>query len=88
MIRIIVLLALAYLVYRLLKGWIRGRMIPGRMNPKEAGRIDDVMIKDPQCGVYFPQRDGVVFKSEGRELLFCSQKCRDRYIAARSQSAD
>ena len=88
MIRIIVLLIVGYLAYRLVKRWIRGKMISGRMNGGAVDRIDDVMVKDPQCGAYFPQRDGVVLKSEGRDLLFCSQKCRDSYIAAHSQPGE
>lgn len=88
MIRIIALLVVGYLAYRLVKRWIRGKMITGRMNGRGVDRIDDVMVKDPQCGAYFPQRDGVVLRSGGRDLLFCSQKCRDSYIAAHPQPGD
>jgi hypothetical protein len=88
MIRIIVLLVLGYLAYRLVKRWVRGKLIPGRMNGRTVEKIDDVMVKDPQCGAYFPQRDGVTLKSGGRDLLFCSPKCRDSYIAAHSQPGD
>jgi hypothetical protein len=88
MIRYIVPLILVYLAYRLVKRWIRDKMISGRMNGSGVDRIDDVMVKDPQCGAYFPQRDGVALRSEGRDLLFCSQKCRDSYIAAHSPSGD
>jgi hypothetical protein len=59
-------------------------MISGRMNSQKTGRIDDLMIKDPQCGVYFPRRDGIALKSGGEDLLFCSPECRDKYLAARS----
>jgi hypothetical protein len=88
MIRYIVPLILVYLAYRLVKRWIRDKMISGRMNGSGVDRIDDVMVKDPQCGVYFPKRDGVVLRSGGRDLLFCSQKCRDSYIVAHSQPGD
>jgi hypothetical protein len=88
MIRIIILLIVAYLAYRLLKRWIRGKMISGRMNGRGVDRIDDVMVRDPQCGIYFPQRDGVALKSGSRDLLFCSQKCRDTYMAVHSQTGN
>ena len=88
MIRILIFLAFGYLAYRLAWRWLRGRPLSGRMDPREAGRIDDVMIKDPQCGVYFPRRDGIAFKSAGDELLFCSPECRDKFIAARSGSGE
>ena len=38
------------------------------------------MVKDPECGSFFPQRDGVVLKDGDRELRFCSRECRDRYV--------
>lgn len=88
MIRILLFLALGYLAYRLARRWLRGRTLSGRMDRPESGRIDDVMIKDPQCGAYFPRRDGVALKSAGDDLLFCSPECRDKYIAARSGSGE
>ena len=47
---------------------------------KTAGEIDDVMIKDPYCEVYFPRRNGVRFVFEDQELFFCSNECRDNFI--------
>jgi hypothetical protein len=49
-IRILIFLALGYLAYRLARRWLRGRTLSGRMDRRESGRIDDVMVKDPQCG--------------------------------------
>ena len=83
MIRVIVFLIIGYLAYRVLRRWRRGRSLPGRMNGGAAGRIDDVMIKDPQCGTYFPRRDGIVLKRNEGDLLFCSVECRDKYLSAR-----
>ena len=88
MIRILVLLVLGYFAYRLARRWLRGKMTSGRVNHREAGRIDDVMIKDPQCGAYFPRRDGVSLKSAGGGPLFCSPECREKYLAAHSESGD
>jgi hypothetical protein len=58
------------------------------MNHRETGRIDDVMVKDPQCGAYFPRRDGIALKSAGGGLLFCSRECRDKYLAAHPESGE
>jgi len=52
---------------------------------KSAGEIDDVMIKDPFCEMYFPKRDGVHQKLDGEDLYFCSAECRDKYMASRSE---
>ena len=58
------------------------RTVPG----DTAGRIDDVMVKDPWCNVYFPQRDGIPMEIEGETIYFCSTDCRDRYMASLSKT--
>ena len=52
---------------------------------KEAGRIDDVMIKDPYCEAYFPKRNAVHLNLNANDLYFCSKECRDKYIASKPQ---
>lgn len=72
-----------YIVYRTLKG----AFSPGkRQMPPEAGHageIDDVMVQDPYCKVYFPRRQGVSARVDGESLLFCSERCRDLYRKAK-----
>ncbi|MCU0561270.1 MAG: hypothetical protein MUD16_13900 [Desulfobacterales bacterium] len=82
MLRLIAILLLAYAAYRLARRWVRGRSAPRQVRRGAGGRIDDVMLKDPQCGAYFARRDGVPLKHEGGELLFCSPECRARFLAA------
>ena len=80
MIRWALLLLVIYLGYRVARRYLsKPAPRPGRPEPD---RIDDVMVKDPVCGCYFPQRDGVVLKEGERELRFCSAKCRDRYLSS------
>jgi YHS domain-containing protein len=77
MIRWALLLLVIYIGYRLVRRYLaKPAQRPRRREPD---RVDDVMVKDPVCGSYFPQRDGVVLRDGGRELHFCSEKCRDRY---------
>ena len=77
----LIVIALVYICYRALKSWILKAAPPldqgDRRTP--AGQIDDVMVKDPYCEVYFPKRKGVPLKKDGQQLLFCSEKCRDKY---------
>jgi hypothetical protein len=84
MIRILLLALLGYLGYRVVKRWVRGQVRPDRVNGQRPARIDDVMVKDPQCGTYFARRDGVALRHADRDLLFCSSECRDKYLAAHS----
>lgn len=82
MIRIIVLLVVGYLVYRALRNWMfPGAPGDGRVDRKAAGEIDDVMLKDPYCGTYFPSRDGIRTKLNGKEFVFCSEACKQKFIA-------
>ena len=89
MIRFIILFVVAYLVYRALKNW----MFPpppdsGRVDRAPAGEIDDVMVKDPYCGTYFPSRDGIRYQIDGKELAFCSERCRRKYIEELSKTSN
>lgn len=45
-------------------------------------KIDDVMVKDPYCGVYFPKRNGIHIKIDGKDLYFCSMECKNEYISS------
>ncbi len=84
MIRLILFALLGYLAYRVAKRWVRGKTRRDRVEGHAPGRIDDVMVKDPQCGTYFARRDAVVLSHAERDLFFCSRECRDKYLAANS----
>jgi hypothetical protein len=80
--RFLILLAICYIGYRYLKSWIASNMTNRKSVAGNVVRnIDDVMIKDPLCGVYFPRKDGVTLKLDGSDLIFCSKQCRDKYLA-------
>lgn len=84
--RLLILLGIIYLCYRVLKSWmLQGRSPQKTVFNKTAGQIDDVMIKDPFCEIYFPKKDGVHLRIDGKDLYFCSKECRDKFIAARSE---
>ncbi len=86
--RLIALLAVVYLLYRALKTWAAGRSRPSLGRRSEAGvgmtPVDDIMVQDPQCRVYFPKREGFPLNHEGLTLFFCSAGCRDRFLDAQS----
>ena len=89
MIRIIILLTVTYVLYRALKSWMFPAPRSSENLLNKAGReIDDVMVKDPYCEAYFPKRHAVTLNFDGEELLFCSAKCKDKYLAAHSENTD
>ena len=79
--RLLILLGLLYLGYRFLKSWMLKE--PPAQKPifeKKTAEIDDVMVKDPYCGVYFAKKDGVHLSVNGENLYFCSEECKDKFL--------
>ncbi len=85
--RLLILAGLIYLLYRVARSWL-GTLAPppDDRTDQVAGEIDDVMVKDPFCQAYFPKRNGISFNYDGQKLLFCSEECRDKFLAQQSQS--
>ena len=81
-IKVIILIAVFYLIYRTGKSWLV-KNIPQPDESIDKGRvsdIDDIMIKDPYCDSYFPKRKGIHKKIGGEDLYFCSSDCMTKYI--------
>lgn len=85
MLKNLILIAMIFVVYRIIKQMLLEPMKKENSTPypleknRGEGAADDLMIKDPECGVYFPQRQGISLKADGQTLYFCSEKCRDDY---------
>ena len=87
--KLLILLLIAYLGYRGLKSWMRQNVSSGKpVSGGASGEIDDVMVKDPYCEVYFPKRNGVRIRHDGEELYFCSTQCRDRFLEERGRDRE
>lgn len=80
--RLLLLLIAGIIIYRFAKAWLKKQHADRpRATGSARGQIDDVMVQDPQCGVYFPRRDGVPLSYRGQDLLFCSEKCKQAFLA-------
>ena len=79
--RLLILLGLLYLGYRFLKSWML-KESPARkpVFEKKTSEIDDVMVKDPYCGVYFAKKDGVHLSVNGENFYFCSEECKHKFL--------
>ena len=80
-IRFLIYFLILYVVYRIIRAWVG--QSTSRTKPifgKPAGEIEDIMIKDPYCNIYFPKREGVRLRKNGTDLYFCSTDCRDNYL--------
>ncbi len=81
MIKLIILLGLIYIFFKIRKVWRRLNIVVNRTDmDKPLNKIDDVMVKDPYCNVYFPKREGIHLRIDGCDMYFCSNKCRDKYL--------
>jgi uncharacterized protein len=85
-VKLLLLIFIAYLAYRAVKSWIGRNVQPIRRNGPNHPEIDDVMVKDPVCGIYFPEREGVTHQEGGQTYVFCSKACQDRFIKERKQA--
>ncbi len=84
--RLLILLAVIYLCFRMLKSWILQNSPSQKpLSSTTAAEIDDVMVIDPFCEVYFPKRDGIHLRANGKDLYFCGKECKDKFIALHSK---
>ena len=67
MIRLIIYIILFYLGYQAVRRWLAG---PRVSHDPRTDMVDDVMVKDPQCGVFFPKKEAVHLRHGGRDLFF------------------
>ena len=82
MLRLLILAALVYLLYRMLRKVLAG-VGGGNPNlktgsPSGTGPINE-MIQDPVCKTYIPRADAERRFIGGREQLFCSKECAERF---------
>ena len=77
--KLLILLLVGYLGYRAVKNWMAKSPAFQQTVSGATGEIDDIMVRDPACGVYFPKRDGVHLRHDGEDLYFCSEACRDKF---------
>ena len=82
MIRLLIWLAIIYLLYRTLRKWTRIGPTPGGSGvfPESRSESDDLMVQDPYCGVYFLRKEGHHLHQGGKDFYFCSPECRDKFI--------
>lgn len=78
MVRILYFFLLGALFYWAVRGLFRkGSRRTGGEAPGEE------MVPDPQCGVYIPRSRALSATRGGRQLFFCSEECRKKYLSSR-----
>lgn len=79
MIRLLLLAALFYLGYSLLRSFLR--VLPGHRGspPAAKGPRGEEMVQDPHCGTYLPRGEALTKTVRGEMHYFCSKACRDAF---------
>lgn len=72
MIRLILIVILIFIIYRLLKGLFS---TDKKIRRNSSGKVIDEMVQDPMCKTYVPRREAVRAVVRGKEYYFCSERC-------------
>ena len=76
MYRLIIFVILIYILYRLIKGVFKKN---GRVTNKNANGTISEMVQDPYCKTYIPSSEAYRKVLGGKELLFCSKECAEKF---------
>ena len=82
MLRLIIIAAALYLLYRILKGALVQKRRPV---DRTRGEIIDELVQDPNCKLYIPSRSPVKKVIEGRTYSFCSEECAKKFLEDRDK---
>ena len=88
--RFILLAVLFYFLYRLVRGYLgssqKRRQEFGHWTEGET--VADEMVKDPQCNTYFPKKEMIPYKIDGKIVYFHNEECKSEYIRTRKDAAE
>jgi YHS domain-containing protein len=87
MIRLAIFVFLAFVVYKLLGGLLKGVSVSSRPEVP-ANKSTAELVQDPQCGAYILPAQGVDGRLAGKTYHFCSESCRDQFLLQHSDNVD
>lgn len=78
--RLLIYSLLFFFAYRLFRFFVpKGEKEDKSTVTKGGVRVDDVMVKDPACGIYLPKKDAISERTKGETHYFCSEKCVENF---------
>ncbi|UCF69067.1 MAG: hypothetical protein JSV80_07225 [Acidobacteriota bacterium] len=54
---------------------------PQRRVPPQPESVPERLVQDPVCGLCLPERQALSARSGTRQVHFCSESCRNAYLA-------
>lgn len=82
MIKLLIWLVIFYFGFRLLKSWLLSQIKLQPGDSRSHAEIEDVMVKDPVCGIYVPKSESLTIRHQGQEVHFCSEKCKQEFTGS------
>lgn len=89
-VRILILLGLFYLLFRLLIDSGKQEAATGNTRKtveKQPDAAPDVLMEDPVCHVLVPARQAFALKNNGKIVYFCSETCRSKFITSQGENS-
>lgn len=83
--RLLIIIGLLYVLFRVVKKKIGG--LGGASFETPPGKTDDIMVKDPICETHIPRRESIHMRRQGEDYYFCSQECRDCFVALKDKQS-
>jgi YHS domain-containing protein len=83
MFRLLLGLGLGYLGYVIIKQVARSLGLwPQTPRPLEKNQEPDVLVQDPVCKTFIPQREALRAEKDGATYFFCSEGCLKRFLSS------
>ncbi|HEX5042105.1 MAG TPA: PP0621 family protein [Candidatus Polarisedimenticolaceae bacterium] len=81
MIRRLLWIAIAALVYWLLRRLRRSAVPEARPRPADTPRFEGAMVRDRECQTFLPRARALSVRAEDGEHFFCSTGCKEAFLA-------
>ena len=80
-VRLVIIGALLYILYRLIAGPRKNRQKANKTPPVSPGTaVQDVLVEDPVCHTHIPKGQAVQLHHDKKMFYFCSNKCCEMFI--------
>ena len=78
MTRLLLILGLGYVVYRLVQKWLHPGAGP-RPGPGPERDQPELLVQDPVCKTFIPRKEALKVQKDGKDYFFCSEGCLKRF---------
>ncbi len=74
------------IVLYLIRSFIRPHLPRGQPGRRAStgGPTEELLVRDPQCGIYLPREAGIKRTVRGEEHYFCSEECLKAFDKSRN----